>query len=70
MEDVGEANFKNFINSTFGPWPALLNNYDPNEFNPLKTLTTFRVYGFRQLVDLRIEVNPKNSSQYILKVFY
>jgi hypothetical protein len=68
IEEVGETNFKNIITSTFGQWPVLQDTYDPSEFDPLKTLTTFRIYGFRQLVDLRIEVNPKNSSQYILKV--
>lgn len=71
VELTGEQSFLQFIQDQFGEWPALSAIYNPQSvhlaFDPLATLIKFRLYGFRQLVDVRIEVNPKNSSLYILK---
>jgi neprilysin len=67
VELTGEANFLNFIQSEFGDWPALNGKFNEATFDPMDTLVKFRLYGFRQVVDVRVEVNPKNSSQYVLK---
>lgn len=67
IEQSGEANFLNFIQSEFGDWPALNPLFNDLTFNPMESLVKFRMYGFRQVVDVRVEINPKNSSQYVLK---
>jgi neprilysin len=71
IELTGEQSFLKFIQDQFGEWPALNTIYDPQSaqlaFDPMASLVKFRLYGFRQLVDVRIEINPKNSSLYILK---
>ena len=66
IDQNGETNFLEIIETEFGGWP-LLNDVNSN-LNLTDRLVKLRKIGYKPLIDIHVSANPKDPIESILKV--